>query len=364
VNAPERPYTLVAELTYRCPLRCAYCSNPTGLARQLSELATSDWQRAFREARSLGVVQLNLTGGEPLLRADLEALVSAAAGLGLYVNLITSGVPFAFARAVRLAAAGLASAQISLQDVDSESAWRIAGSAPLAHKLAAARAIKELGLALTLNVVLHRLNIDRLPELLELAEALEPDRIELANTQFLGWALSNQSALMPSREQVETARALAAAARERLHGRIELVYVASDYHSGAPRPCMGGWARRHIVISPDGFVLPCHAAHTIAGMQFDNVREASLDSIWRDSGALNAFRGESWMLDPCRSCDRRTLDFGGCRCQAFHLAGDARAADPACRLSPHHDRIAEARALPSSAPGLIRLRTPPVAKSP
>jgi len=362
VNGAERPYTLVAELTYRCPLRCAYCSNPTRLARRLPELATGEWQRVFGEASALGVVQLNLTGGEPLLRRDLEALVSSAAGLGLYVNLITSGVPLALDRAVQLARAGLDSVQISLQDVDSEGARRIAASAPLDQKLIAARAVKELGLALTVNVVLHRVNIDRLPELLELAVGLEPERIELANAQYLGWALLNQSSLLPSREQVETARVLAAAAREHLRGRIEVSYVAPDYHTGAPRPCMGGWARRHIVVSPDGLVLPCHAAHTIAGMHFDSVRDASLASIWRESEALNAFRGEGWMLDPCRSCERRMLDFGGCRCQSFHLTGDPRAADPACRLSPHHDRIAAARAVPSGSRRPLQLRTPSMSR--
>jgi pyrroloquinoline quinone biosynthesis protein E len=362
VSEAERPYTLVAELTYRCPLRCAYCSNPTRLAQHGPELATEDWQRVFREAKALGVVQLNLTGGEPLLRPDLEALVKEGADLGLYVNLITSGVPLAPERAPRLAAAGVDSVQISLQDVDPEGARSVAGSAPLAQKLAAARAIKALGLGLTLNVVLHRLNVDRLPELFELAEGLEPDRIELANAQYLGWALLNQSSLLPSHAQIETSRALAEAARERLRGRIEVIYVAPDYHTGVPRPCMGGWARRHIVISPDGLVLPCHAAHTIGGLEFDDVREASLDFIWRESQALNAFRGESWMRDPCRSCERRSLDFGGCRCQSFHLTRDPRAADPACRLSPHHDRIAAARAEPSGSRRPIQLRTPSMSR--
>jgi pyrroloquinoline quinone biosynthesis protein E len=214
-------------------------------------------------------------------------------------------------------------------------------------------------LALTLNIVLHRMNIERLPELLELATKLEPERIELANVQYLGWALVNQSSLMPSREQLETARTLAADARERLRGRIEVLYVAADYHAGAPRPCMGGWARRHLVVSPDGFVLPCHAAHTIAGMQFDNVRDASLERIWCESPALNAFRGESWMLDPCRSCDRRTLDFGGCRCQAFQLTGNARATDPACRFSPHHALVTAARVGTASSRAPLRLRVAP-----
>ena len=362
MNPPERPYTLVAELTYRCPLRCAYCSNPIRPAPPCFELATGDWQRVFREAAELGVVQLNLSGGEPLLRPDLEDLVAAGAGLGLYVNLITSGIPFVKSRVARLAAAGLDSVQISFQDVDAENARRIAGSAPLAQKLGAARAVKDFGLALTLNVVLHRLNIDQLPQMLKLAIELEPERIELANVQFLGWALSNRDSLLPSREQVDRAHALAAAARERLRGRVEVLYVASDYHTGAPRPCMGGWARHHIVVSPDGLVLPCHAAHTISGMEFDNVRAASLAWIWRESQALNAFRGEAWMREPCKSCERRTLDFGGCRCQAFHLIGDSRATDPACRLSPEHDRVAVARRMPPGSRSLVQLRTSPVSR--
>jgi pyrroloquinoline quinone biosynthesis protein E len=353
VSGAERPYTLVAELTYRCPLRCAYCSNPAQLTRRLPELAAAEWERVFREARNLGVVQLNLTGGEPLLRADLEAMVASATDLGLYVNLITSGLPSTSTRWMRLARSGLASVQISLQDVEAADASRVAGSAPLARKLVSARAAKAFGMALTINIVLHRTNIARLPGLLKLAEKLLPERIELAHAQYLGWALVNRRFLMPSPEQVEAARELAISARERLRGRIEVQFVAADYHTGAPRPCMGGWARRHIVVSPDGLVLPCHAAHTIAGLRFDNVRDASLESIWRESPALNAFRGESWMLDPCRSCERRALDFGGCRCQSFHLTGDARTADPACRWSPHHELVTAARqATPSPRPVL------------
>jgi PqqA peptide cyclase len=359
VNTAERPYTLVAELTYRCPLRCAYCSNPTALARQRPELTTEQWLRVFREAESLGVVQLNLTGGEPLLRPDLEALVADASALGLYVNLTTSGVPSADERWVRLAGGGLASVQISLQDVDPAGAERVAGAAPLAQKVAAARASKAAGLALTLNIVLHRLNIDHLEALLSLAVELEPSRIELANVQYLGWALDNRGGLLPSADQLAKARGLAAAAREQLRGRIEVLYVAADYHGGIPRACMGGWARRHIVVSPDGLVLPCHAAHTITGLRFANVRDDSLASIWRESAGLNAFRGERWMPEPCRSCERRSIDFGGCRCQAFHLTGNAGATDPACRWSPHHALVTEARVATSKPPPPLRLRVPP-----
>jgi pyrroloquinoline quinone biosynthesis protein E len=359
MDGAPRPYTLVAELTYRCPLRCAYCSNPTRLARQLPELTTEEWRQVFREAERLGVVQLNLTGGEPLLRPDLQELVSAASGSGLYVNLITSGLPLSSERMMRLGEAGLASLQISLQDVDSVGAERVAGSAPLVKKLAAARAAKSFGLALTLNIVVHRLNIDRLAELLELAEELEPERIELANAQYLGWALLNRETLLPSADQLEHAREVAVSARQRLHGCIEVLYVAADYHTGVPRPCMGGWARQHIVVSPDGFVLPCHAAHTIADLQFDNVRDGALERIWRESRALNAFRGEDWMLDPCRSCERRAQDFGGCRCQAFHLIGNARATDPACRFSPHHGLITAAQQAARGSGRLLQLRIPP-----
>jgi len=347
----ERPYTLVAELTYRCPLRCVYCSNPLDYARHRDELDTATWLRVFSEAEELGVVQLNLTGGEPLLRDDLEELVAGARALELYTNLITSTVPLQRARLERLRAAGLDNVQVSVQDADAESSDRIAGMRCFDHKLEVARWVKDLGMPLTLNIVLHRANLDRVGEMIALAEKLQADRLELANTQYLGWALVNRQALMPTREQLAGARALAADARARLKGRMEILFVTPDYYAEYPKTCMDGWGQRFIVVSPDGLALPCHAARTIPTLTFDNVRDRTLGDIWLNSAGFNAFRGESWMQDPCRSCERRSKDLGGCRCQAYHLVGDAAATDPVCKLAPTHGLIEEARVvIPVAAP--------------
>jgi PqqA peptide cyclase len=343
VSSLYRPYTLVAELTYRCPLRCVYCSNPLDYARHDRELDTATWLRVFREAEDLGVVQLNLTGGEPLLRSDLEALIEEARGLDLYTNLITSGIPLTLDRLRAFRARGLDSVQLSIQDVEAEASDRIAGHRSFARKLEVAGWVKRAGFPLTLNVVLHRHNLDRVPEIIALAESLAADRLELANTQYLGWALLNRPALLPTREQLERARAVAAAARDRLRGTMEVLFVIPDYYARFPKSCMDGWGRRFMVISPDGLVLPCHVAHTLPGLRFDNVRDRALAEIWNDSPGLNAFRGEDWLPEPCRSCERRSEDFGGCRCQAFHLTGDAAVTDPACSLSPHHAIVEAAR---------------------
>jgi PqqA peptide cyclase len=358
--SPPRPYTLVAELTYRCPLSCGYCSNPLDLARHSAELETGDWRRVFAEAAALGVLQANLTGGEPLVRTDLAELVAAAHAQQLYLNLITSGIPADRARLAALAAAGLDSIQLSVQDVDPHGAAWIAGRDDLEAKLEVAAAARELGLPLTLNVVIHRGNIDRVAEFVALAEKIGAERLELANTQYLGWALANREALLPARAQIDRAREVALAAAERLRGRIEILFVRPDYYADRPRACMDGWARRYIVVTPDGVVLPCHQATSIAGLAFENVRGRSLPEIWNDSPAMKRFRGEDWMPAPCRTCDERGVDFGGCRCQAFALAGDAGATDPACALAPRHDLVREARAraeqaAPAAAPG-IRLR--------
>jgi pyrroloquinoline quinone biosynthesis protein E len=339
-----RLYTLIAELTYLCPLRCVYCSNPTDLAAHPDRLQTADWLRVFEEAAQLGALQLNLSGGEPLLRKDLEALVDGARSLDFYSNLITSGVPLTRERLVRLKDAGLSSVQVSLQDSLASEAERIAGRSSFEQKLAVARWVKELDLPLTLNVVLHRLNLSRVAAIIALAEELSADRLELANTQYLAWALENRSALLPSQGQIEQAREIAKAARERLKGKMELLFVLPDYFGGRPKACMSGWGRRYLVVSPDGLALPCHLAHTLPGLHFDNVLERSLDEIWHHSRAFAAFRGQAWMSEPCKSCDRREIDFGGCRCQAFHLTGDASATDPACGLSAKHALISDARA--------------------
>jgi pyrroloquinoline quinone biosynthesis protein E len=348
-DAP-RPYTLVAELTYRCPLRCVYCSNPLDYASHGDALGTADWLRVFREAEALGVVQLNLTGGEPLVRDDLEELVEGARALDLYTNLITSGIPCTRERLERLKACGLDNVQVSVQDVRAPESDRIAGLRSFERKLEVARLVKELGLPLTINTVLHRENLDRVPEVIALAESLQADRLELANTQYLGWALVNRRALLPTREQIDRAREVARAARQRLRGSMEVLFVTPDYYAEFPKSCMDGWGRRFIVISPDGLVLPCHAAHTLPGLSFDRVQDRSLDEIWHHSDAFNAYRGEAWMPEPCRSCDRRTADFGGCRCQAFHLTGNAAATDPVCSLSPDHALIDTAR-VEALAPG-------------
>lgn len=354
---PLRPYTLVAELTYRCPLQCLYCSNPVTTAGHGADLDSETWQRVFADAETLGVMQVNLTGGEPLLRTDLEALVTAAHGAGLYTNLITSGVPLSAERLERLHACGLDSFQLSFQDTGAQAAAAMAGGEFLERKLAVAEWVRRLGLPLTVNVVLHRGNIDRVHEFVELAERLGADRLELANTQYLGWALTNRHALLPTRAAIDHARRIAEDARVRLKGTMEILYVMPDYHTSRPRACMGGWGRRYIVVAPDGRVLPCHQAHSIPTLTFESVRDRALAEIWEHSPALAVFRGEDWMPHPCRSCDRRAIDFGGCRCQAFHLTGDARAVDPACALSPQHHLIEAARAT-AEAPitGLIQPR--------
>ena len=343
--APDlpRPYTLIAELTYRCPLRCPYCSNPTDLAKHSGELTTAEWSRVFGEAEALGVVQLHLTGGEPLARRDLEALVSRARALGLYTNLITSGIPLTKARLGALRDAGLDNVQLSVQDADTARGDLIAGYAAMEQKLEVARWVKELDLPLTMNVVLHRKNLDHVAALVALAERIGADRLELANTQYHGWALANREALMPTRTQIDAGAKVAAAAKARLAGTMEVLYVKPDYFGTTPRACMDGWARRFLHMAPTGMVLPCHAAASLTGLRFENARERSLDWIWNESPSFAAFRGEAWMQEPCKSCDRRAIDFGGCRCQAFALTGDASQADPACSLSRHHALVARAR---------------------
>ena len=339
----ERPYALIAELTYRCPLRCLYCSNPLDFASRRDDLDTADWLEVFRQAEELGALQLNLSGGEPLLRHDLEQLVAGARQLDLYVNLITSGVPLERERLVALRDAGLSSVQLSLQDVTKEGSLAIAGKDALEHKLTVARWVKELELPLTLNVVLHRQNLDRTADLIKLAEELGAERLELANTQYLAWALENRSALLPTREQLGAARTIALAEKARLRGKMEVLFVLPDYFSDTPKACMSGWGQRYILVTPEGLALPCHLAHTLTGLRFENVKTRSLADIWQNSDGFRAFRGESWMTAPCRTCERRTVDFGGCRCQAFHLTGDMTKTDPACSLSPDHELIVRAR---------------------
>ena len=364
-NEVPRPYTLVAELTYRCRLRCAYCSNPVHLDALAAELDAATWARVLSEAEALGVLQVTLTGGEPLLRPDLERIVRAARDNDLYTTLITSGIPVERDALLRLRDAGLEGVQLSFQDVDGAAAARIAGVNALARKHEVAGWIRDLGLPLTLNIVLHRENLRRLPEMIAMAERLGGNRLELAHVQYLGWALLNRPHLLPSPAMIAEARAVVAEARTRLAGRMEIAAVLPDYFSDRPRACMDGWGRRYMVVAPDGRVLPCHAAHTLPGLAFDNVKTRALADIWRSSAAFTRFRGEEWMHEPCRTCDKRTVDFGGCRCQAYHLTGDATLSDPSYRLSPRHDIIQTARTqayksnVPLSAPQPIRLRRPP-----
>jgi pyrroloquinoline quinone biosynthesis protein E len=348
--AVDRPFGLLAELTYGCPLHCAYCSNPLDLAAYRDELTTQEWQRVLAEARELGVLQLHLSGGEPLLRRDLLDLVHSASELGLYTNLITSALGLTSRRAEELRTAGLDHVQISIQAEEAALSDHIAGTPSFELKLAAARLVKELGWPLTLNVVLHRQNIDRIAGLLALAEELGADRIELAHTQYYGWGLLNRDALLPSRVQLERADAVVRAAHERLQGRMEVIYVLPDYYGRYPKPCMGGWGRRQLTVVPNGDVLPCPTAQTLP-LPRASVREHSLAWIWAESPLFQRFRGTDWMPFPCRSCDRREVDFGGCRCQAFQLTGDAARTDPVCHLSPDHGIVATAVRAANEAPG-------------
>jgi pyrroloquinoline quinone biosynthesis protein E len=337
-GATYRPYALLAELTYRCPLHCPYCSNPTSYPGG-TELETEEWARVFREAAALGVLQCGLSGGEPLARRDLPAIIVAARAAGMYTNLITSGLGLDLPRANALREAGLDSIQLSLQSDEAELADRIAGAKAFDRKLAAAAAIRDAGLPLSLNAVLHRANIGRLPQIVALAERLGAERIELANTQFYGWGFQNRAALLPTREQVERAREQAIAARAQHAGRMEIFYVLPDYYEQRPKPCLAGWGRRYLTVNPVGEVLPCPTARGIPGMVFESVRKRSLAEIWRDSDSFNRFRGTEWLPEPCHSCPQREIDFGGCRCQAALLTHDPSATDPVCEFSPHRGEI-------------------------
>ena len=342
MDIAERPYALLAELTYRCPLHCPYCSNPVRAAESV-ELDSEEWKQVIREAGTLGVLQVGFSGGEPLQRKDLEVLIQVARETGLYTNLITSGMGLTERRAKQLAATGLDNIQLSFQAAEGELADRIAGVRN-AHdqKLRVAMLVQKTGVALSLNVVLHRFNIDRLRQIIELAEQLGATRLELASTQYYGWANRNRPILMPTRIQVEAAARVARAERKRLMGRIEILYVLPDYFTNRPKPCMNGLGRRYLTINPAGFVLPCPTAWEIPGIRFDTVRERSLAWIWKMSESFNRFRGTEWMPDPCRSCPQKEIDFGGCRCQAALLTGNPSNADPVCEFSPHHRLVREA----------------------
>ncbi|MDH6626495.1 pyrroloquinoline quinone biosynthesis protein E [Streptomyces sp. LBL] len=336
MTSPPPPWALLAELTHGCPLHCPYCSNPLELVRRSSELTTEQWADVLRQAAELGVVQTHLSGGEPLLRGDLASVVAAAESAGIYTQLVTSGVGLSAARMSSLVSAGLRSVQLSVQHADSAASDRIAGSRSFAAKERAAAVVRAAGLPLGLNVVLHRDNLDALDDIVDLGVAWGAERIELANVQFYGWALRNRAALLPTRDQLSRAQERVERRREQLSGTTELVWVVPDYFDGVPKPCMGGWGAVSLTVAPDGTVLPCPASGTLLGPDAPNVRDRSLEWIWNSSPAFARYRGTEWMSGPCAGCPRRETDFGGCRCQAHALTGDAARTDPACALSPDH----------------------------
>jgi PqqA peptide cyclase len=373
MTAP-RPYALLAELTYRCPLHCPYCSNPVAVgsavlsgehATQQSnalrtahatanngELTTDEWRRVIREAAALGVLQIGFSGGEPLARRDLAELVRAARASNFYTNLITSGIGLDDDRVRELRDAGLDSVQLSFQSDTAELADEIAGARAHQRKLDVAAKIRAAGVPLSLNFVIHRRNIDRLPQMIELTESLRAERVELANVQFYGWAFLNRAALLPTREQVGRAREIAIAAKARLAGKIDIFYVLPDYYEARPKPCLNGWGQRYLTVNATGDVLPCPTASSaIPDLRFENIRARALDWIWRESESFNRFRGTEWMAEPCRSCPQREIDFGGCRCQAALLTGSAANTDPVCTLSPNRTHVdAVLRDINSSSP--------------
>ncbi len=336
----EPPLALLAEITHRCPMRCVYCSNPLNLEPASRELDTATWRRVLDEAAELGVLQVHFSGGEPLARRDIVELIDHASRRGLYANLITSGIQLDLALAHRLADAGLEHVQLSIQDTEAEGVERIGGlKGAFERKHRAAEAVSAARLALTLNAVIHRGNAGRVPDFVDLAVAMGARRLEVAHVQYYGWGLVNRAQLMPTRTQVgETTRAVEAA-RERYRGVLAIDYVVPDYYARLPKACMGGWGRRFLLVDPAGRVLPCHAATIIPGLNFTSVTEQPLAEIWAGSPAFAAFRGTEWMAEPCRSCERREIDWGGCRCQALALTGGAANTDPACHKSPHHAAI-------------------------
>jgi len=359
------PLALISELTHRCPLHCVYCSNPLELTQRSTELSTEDWSRVFQEAATLGVLQADFTGGEPLTRPDILELIRAARTAGLYVNLITSGLPLDESKLESLVEAGLDHFQLSFQGAREEIAQEISGTKAHPQKLRVLEWLKRHRVAVTLNFVIHRRNIDQLPEMLALAESSSASRVEFANVQYYGWAFANRDSLLPTREQLTQSIDFLKKSQERLAGKIKVEYVVPDYYAKYPKPCMGGWGRKLMLITPNGDALPCHAARVIPGLSFENVTNRSLSEIWNSSDAFQEFRGESWMQEPCKTCDRRALDFGGCRCQALLLTADATATDPVCSLSPQRSKIdAILNEINSVGAGLAPPAEPPLTKPP
>jgi pyrroloquinoline quinone biosynthesis protein E len=341
-NPLSPPLWLLAELTYRCPLHCVYCSNPVDYTGYGEELATEDWLRVLRQGRSLGATQLGFSGGEPLMRDDLEVLAAEARRLGYYSNLITSGVGLNERRIAALKEAGLDHIQLSFQDSTREMNDFLSSTRTFDLKRRVAKMVKQHGYPMVLNVVLHRLNIDHVAQILDMAEQLEADYVELANTQYYGWAYANRDRLLPSREQLERAEAVTRRFRERAGERMKIYFVVPDYYANRPKACMNGWGAVFLCVTADGVALPCHEARMLPGLEFPNVRSRGLAWIWRDSPAFNHYRGDDWMREPCRSCPEKGKDYGGCRCQAYLLTGEAANADPVCDKSPDHAVITQA----------------------
>jgi len=351
LDGEGKPLWLVLELTYRCPLKCPWCSNPVDYGRcHGEELSTAEWKRVLREGRELGALQLGFTGGEPMLRDDLEDLVGEASRLGYYTNLITSGVGLTEARLVALKAAGLNQIQLSIQSSDRALTDSLVGAKVFDVKLKVAKLIKSYGFPMVLNVPVFRHNADQTAEILAMAEDIGVDYLEFANIQYYNWAMLNRDELLPTRAQLERAERVVQAARERLGQRMTIYFVIPDYFEERPKACMNGWGAIHLTIAPDGAALPCQEARLIDGLEFPSVREQSLAWLWNESPTFRKFRGNEWMQEPCRSCSEKEQDFGGCRCQAFLLTGDAGRTDPACAKSPDHHLIGEAVAR-AHAPG-------------
>ena len=335
----SRPLWLLAELTYRCPLQCPYCSNPVEIAKYNDELSTEDWIRVLQQARKMGATQLGFSGGEPLVRRDLEDLIGEARRLGYYTNLITSGVGMDADRVKKFKEAGLDHIQISFQASNEELNNYLGGTKSFRHKQEMARVVKEFEYPMVLNIVLHRKNVDQIRDILDMTVDLNADYVELASTQYYGWSRVNIEQLLPTREQLARAEVVAKEYQEKMKDKMKIIYVIPDYFENRPKACMNGWGSIFLTIAPDGSALPCHAAAQLPGLDFPNVRDYSIEQIWDDSDAFNKFRGFDWMQEPCRSCPEKEKDFGGCRCQAYMLTGDATNADPVCDKSPHHGRL-------------------------
>jgi pyrroloquinoline quinone biosynthesis protein E len=352
LDGQGKPLWLVLELTYRCPLACPWCSNPVDYGRYGNELATEEWKRVLREGRELGALQLGFTGGEPMLRKDVEELVGEAHRLGYYTNLITSGIGLSETRLAALKRAGLNQIQLSIQSSRRDLTDELVGARAFDRKLKVARLIKACGFPMVLNVPVFRQNVDLTAEILEMAEDIGVDYLEFANIQYYNWAMVNRNELLPSLEQLKRAEAAVQEARKRLDGKMTIYFVIPDYYEQRPKACMNGWGSIHLTIAPDGAALPCQEARVITGLEFPTVREKSLAWLWNESPTFRRFRGEDWMKEPCRSCSEKEKDFGGCRCQALLLTGDAANTDPACARSPHHHLIVEAVAR-ANEPGRV-----------